>query len=137
LSRLYTNAIFLPRQAREKYRESSTQNKTAVFFSAGTTASAVGLGSQGLGCGAGWLIGSWIMREPTDMPSLLWLEAGMGLAVFAASLTFPVRRRKKRKKIKKIKKTVTFFGPLWARFLCVKMIILPRQARDKNRANLI
>jgi hypothetical protein len=128
LSRLYTNAIFLPRQAREKYRESSTQNKTAVFFSAGTTASAVGLGSQGLGCGAGWLIGSWIMREPTDMPSLLWLEAGMGLAVFAASLTFPVRRRKK---------TVAFFGPLWARFLCVKMIILPRQARDKNRANLI
>ena len=31
------------------------------------------------------------MREPSDMPTLLWLEAGIGLAVFAASLTFPVR----------------------------------------------
>jgi FLVCR family MFS transporter len=54
-----------------------------------TTASAVGLGSQGLGCGAGWLIGGWVMRAPADMPTLLWLEAGMGLAFLLLSLSFP------------------------------------------------
>lgn len=33
------------------------------------------------------------MQEPRDMPTLLWLEAAIGLGVFAASLTFPVRAR--------------------------------------------
>ena len=54
-----------------------------------TMSSAVGLGSQGLGCGAGWLIGTWVMREPSDMPSLLWLEAALGVFVFGCALAYP------------------------------------------------
>ena len=54
-----------------------------------TTASAVALGSQGLGCGAGWLIGAWIVRESADMPRLLWFEAAVGAVFFLVSLSFP------------------------------------------------
>ena len=54
-----------------------------------TTASAVGLGAQGLGCGAGWVLGSLIMKNPSDMPTLLLVEAAGGVAVFFCSLTFP------------------------------------------------
>jgi MFS family permease len=54
-----------------------------------TTATAIAYNAQIVGISFGWAAGPYLVTQASEIPRLIWLEAGFGIFALLAGLTFP------------------------------------------------
>ena len=64
---------------------------SSVWFPAKerTTATAIAYNAQIVGISFGWAAGPYLVTQASEIPRLIWLEAGFGVVALLAGLTFP------------------------------------------------